>query len=60
MVVTEPLQCASTSALERLDVIIVAAIAAIWGLSLLSLAFTLPAEFISPTEPDDEAIENGA
>jgi hypothetical protein len=42
--------------LELLDVIPVAAIAAIWGLSLLRLAFTLPAEFISPTDPD-QAIE---
>jgi hypothetical protein len=47
-------------ALELSDVIIVAAIAAIWALSLLSLAFTLPAEFISPTDPNDKAIEKGA
>jgi hypothetical protein len=46
--------------LEPLDVTIVAAIAAIWSLGLLSLAFTLPAEFISPPDPDDEAIEKSA
>ncbi len=51
---------ASRSVLELLDVIILAAIVAIWALSLLSLAFTLPIEFISPTDPDAEAIEKGA
>jgi hypothetical protein len=46
--------------LEPVDVIIVVAIAAIWGLGLLSLALTLPPEFISPTKPDDKAIDKGA
>jgi hypothetical protein len=37
---------------------IVAAVAAIWVLGLLSLLFTLPAEFIAPSDPvADGAIE---
>jgi hypothetical protein len=39
------------------EVKIIAAIAAIWALSLLSLAFSLPPEFLRPTDPDDEAAE---
>jgi hypothetical protein len=35
-----------------LGVTIVTAIAAIWALGLLSLAFTLPAEFILPADPE--------
>ena len=40
--------------------IIVAAIAAIWALGLLSLAFTLPLEFLSPADPDDPGPEKKA
>jgi len=38
-----------------LGVTIVTAVAAIWALGLLSLAFTLPAEFILPADPEVEA-----
>jgi len=36
-------------------VTIVTAIAVIWALGLLSLAFTLPAEFILPADPEIDA-----
>jgi len=43
-----------------LVMIILAAIAAIWALSLLSLAFTLPLEFMSPPDNDNRAAEKSA
>lgn len=64
-IVTDRRQSVHGSAAEPCNVIlIVAAIVAIWTLGLLSLAFTLPLEFISPADPDDkdtaEAAEKGA
>ena len=59
-IVTDHRQCVRGSATEPCGVIIVAAILAIWALGLLSLAFTLPLEFISPPDPDDHATEKGA
>jgi len=38
-------------------VTIVAAIAAIWAFSVLSLVFTLPHEFVAPADPEGETIE---
>jgi hypothetical protein len=39
------------------DVTIVAAIAGIWVLGLLSLVFTLPHECLSPADPDGDAVQ---
>lgn len=44
------------SATEPLRVTIVAAIAAIWALGVLSLLFTLPHEVLSPADADGDAI----
>jgi hypothetical protein len=37
------------------NVVFIAAIAAIWALSLLSLAFALPFEWLRPSEPAEDA-----
>jgi len=42
---------------QNYDVKILAAIAAIWGLSLLSLAYSLILEFSRPAAADDSAAE---
>jgi hypothetical protein len=42
--------------MEPLRVTIVAAIAAIWALSLLSLLFTLPHEVLSPADAGGDAV----
>jgi hypothetical protein len=44
------------SATEPLRVTIVAAIAAIWALGVLSLLFTLPHEVLSPADANGDAI----
>ena len=53
--VTDARQSIQEVGSERCGVTIVTAIATIWALSLLSLAFTLPAEFILPTDPEADA-----
>lgn len=41
--------------MELIGVTLIAVIAAIWALSLLSLAFALPFELLHPSEPDEDA-----
>jgi hypothetical protein len=54
--VTERRQSIRRSATEPLRVTIVAAIAAIWALGVLSLLFTLPHEVMSPADANGDAI----
>ena len=53
MELRQPSPNAPTSDLVGLGVTILLAIMAIWLLSLLSLALTLPREFVSPNQTDD-------
>jgi hypothetical protein len=46
------------SVLDLFQVQLLVAIAAIWALGLLSLAFTLPIEFLSPPDSDDSATKS--